>query len=54
VVEVALDTLAWSQQKVMVALALDRPVDPDRPTPLDFDDAGHALIGEGGDWQRRV
>jgi hypothetical protein len=52
-VEVLLDTLAWSQQKVMVALGVDAPVDPAGPTPLSFDGEGHALVG-GGDWQRRV
>jgi hypothetical protein len=51
-VEVTLDTLAWSQQKVLVALALDAAVDPDRPTPLSFDDAGHAVVG--GAWERQV
>jgi len=45
VVEVTFDVIAWSQQKVLVALSLDAPVDPDALTPLDFDAAGHALVG---------
>jgi hypothetical protein len=56
-VEVALDTMAWSQQKVLVALELDAPVDPGAPTPLGFDDAGHAVVGDAagsGSWERRV
>src|SRR5262249_4641675 len=51
-VEVVLDTLAWSQQKVMVALDTHAAVDPDGPTPLDFDVAGHAVVGQG--WERTV
>ena len=50
--EVTLDTLAWSQQKVMVALGTHAAVDPEGPTPLDFDDAGHAVVGAG--WERSV
>ena len=54
-VEVVLDTLAWSQQKILVALALDAAVDPDRPTSLDFDRSGRAVVGGGaGPWERRV
>jgi hypothetical protein len=52
IVEVTLDTLAWSQQKVMVALGTHAAVDPDGPTPLDFDDGGHAVVGQG--WERTV
>ena len=45
IVEVLFDVIAWSQQKVLVALSLDDPVDPEALTPLDFDEAGHAVVG---------
>ena len=44
-VELMVDVIAWSQQKVLVALRLDAPVDPDALTSLDFDAAGHAVVG---------
>ena len=43
--EVLFDVIAWSQQKVLVALSLDAPVDPEALTSLDFDEAGHAVVG---------
>ena len=45
VVELLFDVMAWSQQKVLVSLALDAPVDPDALTSLDFDAGGHAVVG---------
>ena len=45
VVEILFDVIAWSQQKVLVSLALDAPVDPDAFTSLDFDADGHAVVG---------
>jgi len=45
VVELTLDVIAWSKQKVLVALDLDAPLDPDRPTQLDFDREGRAVVG---------
>ena len=36
------DVIAWSQQKVLVALSLDAAVDPDALTPLGFDADGQA------------
>jgi len=45
IVELLFDVMAWSQQKVLVALELDAPVDPDALTVLDFDDGGHAVVG---------
>ncbi len=41
IVELALDTMKWSYQKVAVALGTDLPIDPDRLTPLVFDDDGN-------------
>ena len=43
IVELSLDVTAWSKQKVLVGLGLDRPVDEHRLTQLTFDDAGRAL-----------
>jgi alkylhydroperoxidase family enzyme len=54
VVELLFDVIAWSQQKVLVALSLDAPVDPGALTSLDFDDDGHAVVGSEGPWQRRI
>ena len=34
VVELLLDVISWSQQKILVALRIDPPVDPDRLTLL--------------------
>lgn len=45
VVELLFDVIAWSQQKVLVALSLDAPVDEDGLTSLDFDAEGHAVVG---------
>lgn len=45
VVELTFDVVAWSKQKIPVALALDAPVDPDALTLLDFDVAGHPIVG---------
>ena len=53
IVELMFDVIAWSQQKVLVALSLDAPVDPEALTPLDFDAAGHALVGAAAH-KRRV
>jgi len=52
VVEVLFDVMAWSQQKVLVALSLDRPVDGEALTALDFDVDGHAVVGGG--WKRSI
>ena len=52
IVELLFDVIAWSQQKILVALALDAPVDPEGLTSLDFDADGHAVVG--GSWKRRV
>src|SRR3954447_25514876 len=52
IVEVLFDVMAWSQQKVLVALSLDRPVDRDALTALDFDADGHAVVGGG--WNRSI
>ena len=54
IVEILFDVIAWSQQKVLVALSLDSPVDPEAFTSLDFDDEGHAVVGSDGPWQRRI
>ena len=54
IVEILFDVIAWSQQKVLVALSLDSPVDPEALTSLDFDDEGHAVVGSDGPWQRRI
>ena len=45
VVELTLDVIAWSKQKIPVALGLDAPLDPERPTVFDFDEEGHPAIG---------
>jgi alkylhydroperoxidase family enzyme len=45
IVELMFDVIAWSQQKVLVALSLDAPVDPEALTSLDFDAVGHAVVG---------
>ena len=45
IVELLFDVIGWSQQKVLVALSLDEPVDPDGLTSLDFDAGGHAVVG---------
>jgi alkylhydroperoxidase family enzyme len=52
IVELLFDVMAWSQQKVLVALSLDLPVDPEALTSLDFDADGHAVVG--GAWKRSV
>ena len=41
------DVIAWSQQKVLVALRIDAAVDPDALTPLDFDAAGMPVVAAG-------
>ena len=41
IVELALDTMKWSYQKVPVALGTDDRIDPDRLTPLVFDADGN-------------
>ena len=41
IVELVLDVLKWSYQKVPVALGLDVEVRPGELTPLVFDDEGH-------------
>ena len=45
IVEVLFDVIAWSKQKVLVALGIDAAVDADTFTPLGFDAAGHPVIG---------
>jgi hypothetical protein len=37
--------VAWNQQKILVALGVDRAVDEHLLTPLSFDAAGHSVIG---------
>ena len=39
------DVIAWSKQKVLVALRIDAAVDSDTFTPLGFDAAGKPVIG---------
>lgn len=46
VVELMFDVIAWSQQKVLVALELDAPVDSEALTSLEFDAAGKAVVGQ--------
>ncbi|MEL6892697.1 MAG: hypothetical protein AAFP84_13950 [Actinomycetota bacterium] len=41
IVELALDTMKWSYQKVAVALGVDRPIVDGALTPLAFDDDGN-------------
>jgi hypothetical protein len=43
IVEVMLDVVSWSKQKIPVALGTDRIVDEAGFTPLAFDEAGHAV-----------
>lgn len=45
VTEMLLDIMAWTQQKPLVALALDIPPDPSALTSLDFDELGEPIIG---------
>ena len=45
ITEVTLDVLAFSKQKVLVALGIDAPVHPDRPTPLLLDERGYLYRG---------
>lgn len=45
VVELTLDVVAWSKQKIPVALGLDAPLDPERPTLFEFDAEGRPAIG---------
>jgi hypothetical protein len=45
VVELVLDVLGWSKQKILVALDRHAPVDPDGLTFLRFDDEGRSVIG---------
>jgi len=44
VVELLLDIVAWSLQKVQVALGFDAPVDTQELTLLDFAEDGHTVI----------
>ncbi|MFN3258618.1 MAG: hypothetical protein ACE37B_23285 [Ilumatobacter sp.] len=41
IVELALDVMKWSYQKVTVALGTDREIVPGQLTPLRFDDDGN-------------
>lgn len=41
IVELALDVMKWSYQKVSVALGTDRELAPGQLTPLRFDDDGN-------------
>src|SRR4051794_24958892 len=45
VAEMLLDIIAWTQQKPLVALALDIPPDVSALTSLDFDEVGEPIIG---------
>jgi hypothetical protein len=45
VTEMLLDIIAWTQQKPLVALALDIPPDPSALSSLDFDELGEPIIG---------
>jgi alkylhydroperoxidase family enzyme len=45
VTEILLDIIAWTQQKPLVALALDLPADDSALTGITFDEAGHYVIG---------
>ena len=44
IVELLLDIVSWSLQKVQVALGFDAPVEADRLAVLDFDEHGHTVI----------
>jgi hypothetical protein len=46
IVELTLDVVAWNQQKVLVALGIDRAVDERALSPLTFGAEGHTRIGE--------
>jgi len=43
--ELFFDIIAWTQQKPLVSLALDIPPATDRLTGLEFDEAGHPVLG---------
>lgn len=45
IVELTLDVVAWNQQKILVALGVDRAVDEHLLTPLSFGADGHSVIG---------
>jgi hypothetical protein len=44
-VEVTLDVISWSQQKIYVALDVDEVVDEHGLAPLAFDEQGRVTIG---------
>lgn len=44
IVELSLDIVAWNQQKVLVALEIDRPVEEHRLWGLTFDPEGHHQV----------
>ena len=44
IVELLLDIVSWTLQKVQVALGFDAPVEPGRLAVLDFDEEGHSVI----------
>jgi AhpD family alkylhydroperoxidase len=44
ILELLLDMVAWIQQKVLIAFALDIPVDLERLTPMDYDSEGNAVL----------
>lgn len=43
--ELLLDMVAWLQQKVLIAFALDIPVDPDALTSMEYDGDGNSVLG---------
>jgi hypothetical protein len=45
IVELAMDVVAWSKQKIPVALGVDAAVDPERVTLFEFDEHDHAVVG---------
>ena len=45
IVELTMDILAWSKQKIPVALGLDAAIDPERLTLFAFDEHDHAVLG---------
>jgi hypothetical protein len=44
VLELLLDLVSWTQQKIQVCLGIDEPLDPAGPTPLDIDERGRTVI----------
>jgi alkylhydroperoxidase family enzyme len=45
ITEILIDIIAWTQQKPLVSLALDVPADDSALRQLQFDEAGHSVVG---------